>query len=379
MQKIFHTPEGVRDVYREECGQKLFVQRKIRQIFHSYGYCDIETPTFEFFEVFSREVGTTPSKELYKFFDREGNTLVLRPDFTPSIARCAASCLPLETEVACLCYTGNTFVNHSSFQGRLKEATQMGVERIGDSSADADAELLAMIANCLLNVGLTDFQISVGQVDFFKALLEDAQMDEEMERNLRELISNKNNFAVEELIRGQNLPRELENAFFQLPYLFGGEEVLAKAKKLTSNQKALQAIDRLEEIYEILKYYGYENYVSFDLGMLSKYRYYTGILFQAYTFGTGEPIVKGGRYDHLLEHFGKAAPASGFGISIDQLSLALNRQKISLPISQEPEIILTYTSKNRGEKILQARKLRQEGARVILRRAEAQEENQEEL
>lgn len=255
----------------------------------------------------------------------------------------------------------------------------MGVERIGDSSADADAELLAMIANCLLNVGLTDFQISVGQVDFFKALLEDAQMDEEMERNLRELISNKNNFAVEELIRGQNLPRELENAFFQLPYLFGGEEVLAKAKKLTSNQKALQAIDRLEEIYEILKYYGYENYVSFDLGMLSKYRYYTGILFQAYTFGTGEPIVKGGRYDHLLEHFGKAAPASGFGISIDQLSLALNRQKISLPISQEPEIILTYTSKNRGEKILQARKLRQEGARVILRRAEAQEENQEEL
>ncbi|MFQ8690873.1 MAG: ATP phosphoribosyltransferase regulatory subunit, partial [Blautia sp.] len=153
----------------------------------------------------------------------------------------------------------------------------------------------------------------------------------------------------------------------------------AKAKKLTSNQKALQAIDRLEEIYEILKYYGYENYVSFDLGMLSKYRYYTGILFQAYTFGTGEPIVKGGRYDHLLEHFGKAAPASGFGISIDQLSLALNRQKISLPISQEPEIILTYTSKNRGEKILQARKLRQEGARVILRRAEAQEENQEEL
>ncbi|MFR3031817.1 MAG: ATP phosphoribosyltransferase regulatory subunit, partial [Blautia sp.] len=127
MQRIFHTPEGVRDVYREECGQKLFVQRKIRQIFHSYGYCDIETPTFEFFEVFSREVGTTPSKELYKFFDREGNTLVLRPDFTPSIARCAASCLPLETEVACLCYTGNTFVNHSSFQGRLKEATQMGV------------------------------------------------------------------------------------------------------------------------------------------------------------------------------------------------------------------------------------------------------------
>ena len=77
-------------------------------------------------------------------------------------------------------------------------------------------------------------------------------------------------------MRGENLPAELENAFFQLPYLFGGGEVLEKAKSLTSNQRAIRAIHRLEEIYEILKYYGYENYVSFDLGMLSKFRYYTG-------------------------------------------------------------------------------------------------------
>ena len=328
MQKIFHTPEGVRDIFQDECRQKLEIQRKILETFHLYGYEDVETPTFEFFEVFSREVGTTPSKDLYKFFDREGNTLVLRPDFTPSIARCAASHFPVEREPACLCYTGNTFVNSSSFQGRMKEATQMGVERIGDSSADSDAELLAMIAHSLRAAGLEEFQISVGQVDFFKALLEDAKMSEDVEYELRELISNKNNFGVEELVRGENLQEELENAFFQLPYLFGGEEVLRKAKNLTSNQRAIRAINRLEEIYEILKYYGYEKYVSFDLGMLSKFRYYTGIIFQAYTYGTGEPIVKGGRYDNLLEHFGKPACASGFGISIDQLMLALSRQNI---------------------------------------------------
>lgn len=83
MQRIFHTPEGVRDIYNGECSQKRKVQEKIHRVFHQYGYEDIETPTFEYFEVFSREVGTIPSKELYKFFDREGNTLVLRPDFTP--------------------------------------------------------------------------------------------------------------------------------------------------------------------------------------------------------------------------------------------------------------------------------------------------------
>ena len=368
MERIFHTPEGVRDICQEECRQKLLIQKKIRRIFHLYGFQDIETPTFEFFEVFSREVGTTPSKELYKFFDREGNTLVLRPDFTPSIARCAVSCFPLNMEPVRLCYAGNTFVNNSSFQGRMKEATQMGAERIGDSSSDADAEMLAMVVNCLLETGLRDFQISVGEVNFFKALLEDAKKDDEMERKLRELISNKNNFGVEELIRGQNLPKELENAFFQLPYLFGDAEILKKAKKLTSNQRAIRAIHRLEEIYAILTCYGYENYVTFDLGMLSKYRYYTGIIFQAYTYGTGEPIVKGGRYDNLLEHFGKAAAASGFGISIDQLMLALSRQNIPVTVPEEEEIILSYTIENRRDAIVQAVNLRREGKRVILKK-----------
>ena len=104
--------------------------------------------------------------------------------------------------------------------------------------------------------------------------------------------------------------------------------------------------------------------------MLSKFRYYTGIIFQAYTYGTGEPIVKGGRYNHLLEHFGKAACASGFGISIDQLMLALSRQNISGNLPKEDEIFLSYTMENRKEVISQATKLRKEGTRVIVRKTE---------
>ena len=90
MDRLIHTPEGVRDVYNQECTKKLYLENQIEQVFHAFGYQDIETPTFEFFDVFGREVGTTPSRELYKFFDRDGNTLVLRPDFTPSIARAAS-------------------------------------------------------------------------------------------------------------------------------------------------------------------------------------------------------------------------------------------------------------------------------------------------
>lgn len=368
MQRIFHTPEGVRDIYNGECSQKHHLQTEIRKVFDSYGYEEIETPSFEYFEVFSREVGTIPSKDLYKFFDREGNTLVLRPDFTPSVSRACATYFNPEHQVITLSYTGNTFINNSSYQGRLKETTQMGVERIGDDSAEADAELLAMTVECLLKAGLKEFQVSVGQVDYFKSLLQDANLDiEEEEENLRSLISQKNYFGVEDLVRSQNIPESLEKAFLELPHLFGSSEVLQKARSLTDNICAIKAVERLEEIYEILKIYGYEKYVSFDFGMLSKFQYYTGIIFQAYTYGTGEPVVKGGRYNNLLKHFGKPAASIGFGITVDNLLMALSRQKISLPEKKSP-VILTYTEANRREAILEAQKLRNEGTAVALRR-----------
>ena len=272
MQRIFHTPEGVRDIYNGECSQKHHLQTEIRKVFDSYGYEEIETPSFEYFEVFSREVGTIPSKDLYKFFDREGNTLVLRPDFTPSVSRACATYFNPEHQVITLSYTGNTFINNSSYQGRLKETTQMGVERIGDDSAEADAELLAMTVECLLKAGLKEFQVSVGQVDYFKSLLQDASLDIEEEENLRSLISQKNYFGVEDLVRSQNIPESLEKAFLELPHLFGSSEILQKARSLTDNICAIKAVERLEEIYEILKIYGYEKYVSFDFGMLSKFQ-----------------------------------------------------------------------------------------------------------
>ncbi|NCC44353.1 MAG: ATP phosphoribosyltransferase regulatory subunit, partial [Clostridia bacterium] len=280
MKQLFHTPEGVRDVYGTECEKKLYLQEKLQKVFHAYGYQDIETPTFEYFDVFSKQVGTTPSRELYKFFDRDGNTLVLRPDFTPSIARAASMYFHREELPVRLCYHGNTFVNNSSYQGRLKESTKMGVELIGDASVDADGEIIALMVQLLKETGLKEFQISIGQVDFFKSLIDESAIEEETVQELRELISNKNYFGVEELLGSQNIAKELVNVLTALPQLFGSLEVLDRARALTNNKGALEALSRLEKIYEVLCQYGCEDYVSFDLGMLSKYRYYTGIIFQ---------------------------------------------------------------------------------------------------
>lgn len=338
--KLLHTPDGVRDIYGVECTRKAAIQNRILEIFHLYGYQDIETPTFEFFDIFNESRGSVKAKEMFKFFDRDNHTLVLRPDETPAIARCVTKYFTEEDMPLRLCYLERTFINNTSYQGRLKEAAQTGVELIGDDSSDADAEILAMVIRALKAAGLTEFQVELGEVDFFRGLLEEAGMDEEMEEKLRELIENKNYFGVEELVMEQPIPQELKDAFLKLPELFGSLEEIQAAREFTKNPRALRAIDRLEEVNRILEYYDLSEYVSYDLGMLSQYQYYTGIIFKAYTYGTGDYIVNGGRYDKLLVQFGKDAPAVGFGISVDDLMLALFRQKIDTPVRVVNTMIL---------------------------------------
>ena len=369
MKQILHTPEGVRDIYNEECQKKLCLQELLHDTLRRYGYRNIQTPTFEFFDVFSKEVGTVPSRELYKFFDREGNTLVLRPDITPSIARAASRYFLEEDMPIRLCYMGNTFINNANFQGRLKEVTQLGAECMGELSVDADAEMLALVAESLISAGLREFQISVGHIGYFKSLLGEAQIGEEDELALRELISNKNHFGAEELLSGLSIRENVKEALVCLPQMYGSGEILEKASALAVNREGREAVERLAKLYEILKLYGLEKYISFDLGIVSKYKYYTGILFRAYTYGTGEPVVKGGRYDTLLGHFGKNAPSVGFAIVVDQLLMALNRQNIKIPTPM-PALLLLYREEERAKAVAQAKTLREAGTPVELLRME---------
>ena len=338
--QLLHTPEGVRDIYAEEYARKLAVEQKIQHVFSLYGYQSIETPVFEFFDIFKKERGSVGSQGMYKFFDRDNNTLVLRPDMTPPIARCVAKYYMDETKPLRLCYLGPTFINGTSYQGRLKESTQTGAELIGDDTADADAEMIAMVIDALKETGLKEVQVELGQVEFYRGLVEESGMNEETQEQLRILIENKNYFGVEELLSEQTMGEDLKKLFLKLPELFGDIDQIRLAKSMTTNERALGAIHRLEEVQEILDSYGLGDYVSYDLGMLSKYSYYTGIIFKAYTYGTGEYIVAGGRYDKLLEQFGKKAAAVGFAIMADQLLLALSRQKIRIDVKMNDTIIL---------------------------------------
>ncbi|MCI8495348.1 MAG: ATP phosphoribosyltransferase regulatory subunit [Lachnospiraceae bacterium] len=364
--KLLHTPEGVRDIYNIECARKLILQENLHDLLKKYGYHAIETPTFEFFDIFSQEIGTTPSKDLYKFFDREGNTLALRPDMTPSIARCVAKYYGEEEFAVRLCYMGNTFINNSSYQGRLKETTQLGAELVGDNSVTADAEILALAVNALKTAGLQEFQLGVGHVDFFRGLVQAAKLEEDSEQELITLISNKNFFGVQELIDSLHLSEELKELFAMLGSLYMTDDMLKRAKELAASFPViLQALHRLEELMQVLTYYGVEKYISIEPGMLSSYHYYTGIIFAGYTFGSGEPIVKGGRYDQLMNYFGKHAPSIGFAVVIDQLLAALSRQKIEIPVEQNQTLIV-YAKEKQKDAIQKATSLQKQGISAVL-------------
>ena len=364
-QKLLHTPEGVRDIYGDECARKLRLEEKVRSVMVSYGYDPIETPIFEFFDVFSSNVGTISSRELYKFFDREGNTLALRPDFTPSIARCACKYFMEDTEPIRLWYQGHAFINHSSYQGRMKESTHTGAELIGDGSIRADAEIVAMAIECMKAAGLSDFQISLGHVQYFECLAREAHLDEDTREELRTLIRNKNSFGVGKLLEPLQLPDGIREALTSMPATFGGYEMLDRCLAMAEGTSAAEAVRRLMEVYHLLKAYGLEKYISFDMGMMGSYMYYTGIIFRGFTYGVGDAVVKGGRYDNLLAHFGKEAPSVGFVAVIDQLMNALYRQKKWEDEGSE-RIVLHYNEGNEEEMIRRACELRKAGKSVVL-------------
>ena len=364
--QLLHTPEGVRDIYNEECEKKLELQDRLYKALKRHGYHSIQTPTFEFFDIFGKEVGTIPSSELYKFFDREGNTLVLRPDITPSIARSAAKYFMDEDMPIRLSYMGNTFINNHSYQGRLKESTQLGAELIGDDTVDGDAEMIAMAIDALKSSGLKDFQISVGHVEFFRGLMEAAGLSEEQEEVIRELIANKNFFGVEEEISDCSMNQNLKELFGMLGTIYDNASSFEEAKTYAADYpRVYKAIRRLEDLDAVLKVYDVDKYVTYEFGMLSSYHYYTGVIFAGYTYGSGEPIVKGGRYDKLLTYFGKDAASIGFAIVVGQLMAAISRQKIEITVKHDNQLIV-YKPEYRREAVKKAIALRAKDCNVEL-------------
>lgn len=321
-----YTPDGVRDIMFEECYAKRNIEDKLRNNFRLNGYFEVESPILEYYDTFAIDRESAPQEAMFKFSDQKGRLLVLRPDITIPVARIAASKLKNEAIPLRISYVGNTFRYNESGGGRQKEFTQAGAELMGADSKKADTEIIALAINTLKKTGLVNFQIDIGHMEFFNGLMEETNLPNEEIDKIKYFIDKKDFIGIEEIIEKCDITAGLKTLILDLPKLFGGPEVISKARQAVRGIKALNALDYLESILVMLKDFDLEDHVFIDLGMVQSLNYYTGIVFRGYTHGTGFPVLSGGRYDTLVGKFGTEIPATGFSVGLNILLSALERQ-----------------------------------------------------
>ncbi|MCX8129193.1 MAG: ATP phosphoribosyltransferase regulatory subunit [Clostridia bacterium] len=358
-----YTPEGVQDILFEECFIKRNLEESIRRYFRSCGYCEVETPTLEFYDVFSSDTELTPQETMFKFFDQQGRILVLRPDITVPIARMVATKYKEAQFPMKIFYLGNAFKYNELGGGKQKEFTQAGLEILGASNPEADAEVIASAIKAVRSTGLESFQIDIGQVEFFKGLMEETGLSAQDIEQMRILIDKKDYLGIEELVKAHNIRDDLKELILSLPRLFGSIDVIDRVEKININKRSLDALENLRQVLKILDDYGLSKYVSVDLGMVQSLNYYTGIIFRGFTYGVGFPILSGGRYDSLVDKFGMKCPATGFSLGINMVMMAIDRQKIE---TERPQIdsMISYKEDGRKTAFEVCEELRAQGLKV---------------
>jgi ATP phosphoribosyltransferase regulatory subunit len=353
-------PKGLRDLLPDEVKNRRKLEQKAIQIFTSYGYKEVLTPTFEFLEVV--ETGAGKNRErLFLFMDREGGILSLRPEMTVSIARLAAMHLQDSSYPQRLFYSANVFRHVQPHLAQYREFWQTGIELLGASGPWADAEAINLAVKILQEMGLHDFRISINQISIFNGLLADAAIRNEDKDEIRKLVEKKDLVELSRRLEALAMPDLWKETIARLPVLHGGLEVLSKLPYLEKNEATAQAVQDLLRVYEALQDYGVEDHIVIDMGVLRELEldYYTGVIFEGYSPELGYGLLGGGRYDNLLGKFGFPCPATGFALGMDRLALVLANQE-----KEPPHYLLGGT--NLRAMVTRAEQLRREGKTVEL-------------
>lgn len=311
-----NTPEGTRDRLFAECRERRQVQRALTELFERRGYAEVSTPEVEFYDLFLQSGSPLPQESMLKIIDRSGKIMVMRPDCTTPIARVAATKLRRLPLPQRLYYDQTIFRSGQEHRGGSSETAQCGVELIGAAGCKADLEMVAMAVDALRVSGVEKFHIELGHVGFFQDLTGRVDMPPETVERMRSLIEGKNFAALGDLLE----PYTEQGAFAalkRLSRLFGGPEVLDEAERLAGGSPALSY---LRQLYQALWEAGYGAYLRFDLGLVHQIDYYTGVVFRGYVEGAGDSVLSGGRYDTLMEDFGRSAPATGFAVDVDAVA-----------------------------------------------------------
>lgn len=367
------VPVGMATILPEAARHVRRLESELLSYFHRYGYDEIILPTFEYFDVLAPGLEPALLEKSYKIVDRTtGRILLLRPDVTAQIARTVAMGmlgirLPLR-----LSYRATVFRYEPEHVGRDRELFQVGAELIGADDPSADCEIIMLMIECLRQIGLSSFKISLGHVGFFKGLLVRAGLSTEGRKRAEQAAARKDFPWLGEILSQERVGKRASQAILDALELCGKAEVLSKGRALARGEQPLvQALDRLAQVYDSLGAMGLQDAVLLDLGEFREFEYYDGIVFDVFTDGIGIELGGGGRYDRLIGRFGRDMPSTGFALNVDRIFRGLNLADTTQAMTSA--ILVVGPATLTKELISVTRQLRQAGARVIQRAVAASE------
>jgi ATP phosphoribosyltransferase regulatory subunit len=357
--RLVQVPPGVQCFVGAEARRRRRIEETVVSVFEGWDYEEIIPPLFDYADVFA-----TPglAARTYSFVGRDGSLLALRPDFTSLLAKIAAGRLADRPAPIRLYYSGEVLRYEPPKAGRQSELYQMGLEHLGGGRA-ADAEILAVAAECLERLGIKGWVLALGHVGAFHGLVRALGLDEAAIDLLGQRVEAKDADGVRALLAAARASGPAADALVRLGTLAGDRASLEEAARvLECCPEAARAVGELREVAEALAAAGLGDRLAIDLGEVRGLDYYTGLVFRVYARGLGFEVGGGGRYDTLLARFGRPMPAVGFMLGLDRVALLLDRQQsTAADDGVAPERI---DGASLGSALAQARARRAAGARV---------------
>jgi len=358
--RLSQVPPGVQCFVGDEARRRRQIEERVLRVFEGWDYEEIIPPLFDYADVFA---DGALGPRTYSFVGRDGSLLALRPDFTSLLAKIAAGRLRERPAPIRLYYSGEVLRYEPPRAGSQSELFQMGLEHLGGDPLRADAEVLAVAAECLDALGVRGFLLTIGHVGVFSGLAEAAGLEGAALAAIRERVESKDAAGVAEALSRAGANGPAADSLVRLATLSGGADALGQVKRIAApSQAAALAARDLESVVAALHEAGLGDRVALDLGEVRGLDYYTGLVFRVLAPGLGFEVGSGGRYDTLVGRFGRPLPAVGFMLGLDRLDLLLQRQGIAL--DQPGAEALPVTAEDVGEALKAARGLRAEGTRV---------------
>lgn len=340
---VGQVPAGVADYFWGEAYERRKLEATLLEVFRRWGYGDVVTPTFEYADTLGARGNRELQSELCRFLDRDGSMLALRADMTIPVARLVGTRLHDAPRPQRFCYAGSVFRDVEPRAGQQREFWQAGVELLGSTAPEADAEVLALTARALEAAGIDHFQLVIGQMQYFEGLLQAMQLAPDARTRLTQAIDRNSEPELDVFLLETRLPSRQQRALRAVPRLGGIDidDILRRAEVLALNRTMQDAIANLHAICDVLDAFGVIDRVTLDLSEIHNLGYYTGITFEALAPGVGFRIASGGRYDDLIGTFGSAMPAVGVALGLERVLLA-RRMGATAPSAQPlaPDLVV---------------------------------------